>query len=313
MSNVKTINITGTETEVNFDQKFKYFWVLNLGSKTIYASWKSGIVPKVDGVCTVTAGGSARVSAPNLALIRKLYLSGSGNVHIMGTYSAHYPFKTPAGGAIQTDEKPFITNGIAALFDASSLNLEDNKWVNKFNTKLYAAFNSPSSIVINNNAVRIPANTFGTYFTEDLKTIYVLFKMVNSNLNGMLIGRDVTSRNMYNKFDIGYYSTAQIYLSYHDIDTGVKASDNFVLVCVTKNPDNTLDVYINGVLNTHDTYGISNDNYNGNFTINASTDNRSQIWDSTDVEYKAILLDTETHSSEDIQTNSLKMLEIYNS
>lgn len=99
MSNVKTINLTGGETEVIFGQKFRCFWIQNLGDSDIYASPDPGVVPEADGVITIGAGASARVSAADLSKTDRLYLTGSGKVQIMGGYSAQCPFKAaPKGG-----------------------------------------------------------------------------------------------------------------------------------------------------------------------------------------------------------------------
>ena len=98
MSNVKTIALTGAETEINFEQNYMCFWVHNLGSGTIYASDKPQIVPDDDGVISIPSGSSARVSNPNLTQISKLYLFGNGKVQIVGSYSVHCPFKTAAEG-----------------------------------------------------------------------------------------------------------------------------------------------------------------------------------------------------------------------
>lgn len=92
MSNVKTINLTGVETEVNFEQKFMCFWVQNLGSDDVYASIDAGAGPESDGVIFIGAGASARVSAADLSRISTLYLTGSGKVQIVGCYSVHSPF-----------------------------------------------------------------------------------------------------------------------------------------------------------------------------------------------------------------------------
>ena len=92
MSNVKTIDLTGEETEVNFEQKFMCFWVQNMGSGDVYASIDAGVAPDKDGVIFIGAGASARVSAADLSQKDRLYITGSGKVQVMGSYSDECPF-----------------------------------------------------------------------------------------------------------------------------------------------------------------------------------------------------------------------------
>ena len=56
MPNVKTIELTGSETEVRFGKNYPYFWVQNYGSEDIYMSLTPNIVPDADGVIRIPAG-----------------------------------------------------------------------------------------------------------------------------------------------------------------------------------------------------------------------------------------------------------------
>lgn len=105
MSDIKTINLTGEEKEVEFESSFMCFRVKNIGSEVIYASGKPGIVPDADGVIYVSAGSSIIISSPDITgtKINKLYLSGNGNVQIWGMNSLHSPFDQPADGAGKSD------------------------------------------------------------------------------------------------------------------------------------------------------------------------------------------------------------------
>ncbi|MCH5348085.1 MAG: hypothetical protein J1E40_02070 [Oscillospiraceae bacterium] len=104
MSNVKTINLTGEETKVIFEQKFMCFWVQNMGSSDVYAYLEAGSEPEADGVIAIGAGTSARVSAADLSQINTLYLQGNGKVQIVGCYSVHSPFTRKKKGG---DESPY--------------------------------------------------------------------------------------------------------------------------------------------------------------------------------------------------------------
>lgn len=104
MSNLKTITLTGGETKIEFEQSHMNFWVKNLGNTDIFVSISPDIIPESDGVMTVSAGNAACISKPNRREIKSLYLSGTEKVQIMGTSSFCCPFKTPAGGAEQSDD-----------------------------------------------------------------------------------------------------------------------------------------------------------------------------------------------------------------
>ncbi|MCH5192994.1 MAG: hypothetical protein J1F11_03465 [Oscillospiraceae bacterium] len=130
MSNVKTINLTGGETEVIFKQKFMCFWVQNLGSGTVYASLKKGVQPESDGVITIGAGAAARVSAADLAQTDTLYLTGSGKVQIVGTYSVHSPFKSDqkGGGGSSGDYTTIIEIPFKGSFDGYGYEIDGGEY-----------------------------------------------------------------------------------------------------------------------------------------------------------------------------------------
>ena len=126
MSNVKTINLTGGETKINFGQKFMCFWVQNLGSGNVYVSVRPEAVPEADGVIAISSGTSARVSAVDLSKIDTLYLRGNGKVQIVGSYSEYCPFKTEAkGGDPGGGENKYIQNGLLVNIESFGV-LSDN-------------------------------------------------------------------------------------------------------------------------------------------------------------------------------------------
>ena len=117
MSNVKTINLTGGETKVDFGQKFMCFWVQNLGSEDVYASPEAGAKPETDGVIVIGAGASARVSAADRSQISTLYLTGSGKAQIVGCYSVHSPFMRKKKGGDDSDYITLVDMPLNGSFD----------------------------------------------------------------------------------------------------------------------------------------------------------------------------------------------------
>lgn len=89
MPDVKTIELTGTETAVTFSEGHKYYWITNLGNGDIYASASSGIVPDADGVYLIPAGGEERIS-PDL-YADTVFIVGKGKVKIRAEEIASCP------------------------------------------------------------------------------------------------------------------------------------------------------------------------------------------------------------------------------
>lgn len=135
MTSVKTINLTGGEMEVDFEQKFVYFWVRNMGSSVAYASIEAGVEPETDGAITIDAKASAKLSTANSSMVSRLYLKGNVKVQVIGSNLPDCPFFQygsdggggGGGGTIKLAEKitSLSTNEEAAsaksVFDYVSL------------------------------------------------------------------------------------------------------------------------------------------------------------------------------------------------
>ena len=104
--NIKTINLTGAETEVHFSGGNA--WLRNDGAAVVYAAKTAGITAGADGVVSIPAGGSAPFYVAN----GTVYLLGSGSVQLVGSDYATNPFKgVSTGGAadIVSDAAESIT------------------------------------------------------------------------------------------------------------------------------------------------------------------------------------------------------------
>lgn len=86
MPNTKTIELTGSETEVRFGENYPYFWVRNHGSGDVYMSALPGIVPGADGVTLIPAGEGR--STGDLGQANVLYFLGSGKIEISPQHNA---------------------------------------------------------------------------------------------------------------------------------------------------------------------------------------------------------------------------------
>lgn len=97
-SNTKMVTLTGGEIQVHFSSAFPYFWVRNDGSGTVLMSLSPNIEEGKDGVIEVLAGSSAGTMHGFNDTRNDLYISGSGKVQVMGTYTPENPFKTAGKG-----------------------------------------------------------------------------------------------------------------------------------------------------------------------------------------------------------------------
>ncbi len=96
-TNTQTVTLDGSEQEVRFNRNYPYFWVQNQGDSDVLISINSGIAEGKDGVMTILGGGGTGCTMHGYDLDR-FYLLGSGKVQVVGTYSAHCPFKAAQGG-----------------------------------------------------------------------------------------------------------------------------------------------------------------------------------------------------------------------
>lgn len=314
MSNVKTINLTGGETEVKFGQKFMCFWVQNLGSGNVYASVKAGVVPEADGVITVGAGASARVSMADMPMsqIDTLYLSGSGKVQIAGTYSVHCPFKTETKGGGSGGIGGLITLGDAAYFDAASIDIENKVWRNILNPVSSASIASASevSVSVEGNEVIFPVDDYAVYKTETLATIYVVYKMLDSD-GKVVIGKGTSTDIRGSGFDIWSSATSannriSLLTNVYNVYSDVVSTDDFHTACIVRRLGKAqllrADLYVDGVYYGSTDGDMTENYYTGNFYIN-TVFRAGRKYDDGHNAYKAVVFDTFPHPEEIILQN----------
>ena len=93
----KTVILSGTEYEVNFEITHTRHWVQNLSDNEVLASLSGGISEGKDGVLTILPGGISRLRSG--AGVKKIYLLGTGKVQIIPTDNDLCPsFKVSSGG-----------------------------------------------------------------------------------------------------------------------------------------------------------------------------------------------------------------------
>lgn len=106
-SNALATDLAGEEVQVRFASAYPYFWVRNDGGGTVLMSLSPGIAAGGDGVIEVLAGSSAGTMHGFNDTRNNFYISGSGRVQIMATFTPENPFRNAGKGGESDD----ILNG----------------------------------------------------------------------------------------------------------------------------------------------------------------------------------------------------------
>lgn len=98
MSQIKTINLTGVETKVEFNKPFAYVECSNLSDNDVLMSKKSNFARGDDDVTIIKAGNTATIGDIGTPSIKTVYLNGSGEVQLVGKNYAQSSFKRGGKG-----------------------------------------------------------------------------------------------------------------------------------------------------------------------------------------------------------------------
>lgn len=116
-TNAMELELTGGELQARFTAGYPFFWVRNDSSDTVRISLSPNISDGKDGVITIPAGSSN--GTMHGYRLNDLYISGSGKVMVMGTGSAHNPFKLRGKGGDAPTPPAFLpySAGLIYWFD----------------------------------------------------------------------------------------------------------------------------------------------------------------------------------------------------
>lgn len=109
MSKIKTINLTGEETKVEFDGSFAYVECNNLGDNEVLLSTVPNFKRGDDDVAIIKAGNSVTVGDLGIPKIKQVYLNGSGEVQLIGKGFSESSFKSAGKGGGNADANDLIT------------------------------------------------------------------------------------------------------------------------------------------------------------------------------------------------------------
>lgn len=120
-SNVTTLDLNGSETVVEFEKGYPYYFIRNDGNDNIYVSTFPNITPETEGVYTVPAGGTERIGSGYS--LSKFYILGTGKAYIRGEQIAVPPsFKKGAKGGDKniSGAMGYIFKGLMCHYSADS-------------------------------------------------------------------------------------------------------------------------------------------------------------------------------------------------
>ena len=121
---VKTINLTGEETKIEFDKSYAFVEINNLSKSEILVSVNAKIVRGNDDVVIlpsktiVTIGDSSSSTG-----IKEIYISGNGEIQLIAKNYAEHSFKVPASGDSSDENSTKIlpfSDGVSIVLDTQS-------------------------------------------------------------------------------------------------------------------------------------------------------------------------------------------------
>ena len=151
---IKTVSLTGDETKIEFDKCYSFIEINNTGSSEILISAKAGIVRGNDDVIILAPKQIVTVGDAGSPGIKEIYISGNGEIQLIGKNFAEHSFKLPASGGNSDDPAEVLKflphpEGIYAYWDWQN-GVENFTWTDMINNTKLNAINNTNFVVENN-------------------------------------------------------------------------------------------------------------------------------------------------------------------
>ena len=148
--NVKTINLTGEETEINFGREYVFVEINNSSNSEILISASPDIVRGNDDVMIISSRTIGTLGDVGIPKLKKIYAKGTGEIQVIGKDYAEHCFKLPAYGD-GSDVKPVLDflphpEGIYAYWDWEH-GVENYTWTDMVNGTVINTINDNSFVV----------------------------------------------------------------------------------------------------------------------------------------------------------------------
>ena len=307
---IKTINLTG-ETKVELNRAYAFIEINNSSDGEILISKEPGIVRGNDDVAILPAKNIVTIGdAGSSTGIKEIYISGNGEVQIIGKDFAEHCFKAPAsgGGSDDPDDKHFQLVGTGGIFDASSIDIPNKVWKNLAGGNDITL--ETDSITVDGNIVHFTENDYGQFKTEYPSTIYCIFKSSVHDGDSPKVCGWYNSDKAYVEFNIVSMSNAILGVSNANNIYSTTEDTEFHIVCFVKNiyHESRNNTALHGMLYIDDNligvtpYSLQTSNqYNGYYFINkisrSAEGTIASGYAATDTDYKFVAFDTEPHSN----------------
>ena len=311
---VKTINLTGEETKIEFDKTYSFVEINNLSGNEILVSTKPEIVRGNDDVIIISAKTIATIGDTGYAGIKEIYASGSGEIQLIAKNYAEHCFKLPASGGNSDDpkDKHFQLIGSGGIFDASSIDISNKVWKNLADGNDITW--ETDGVTVDGDLVHFTNTDYGKYETPRVNTIYCIFKCASLSGDVPVIGGWYSSASNDSEFGI-VMSSGNIYLvgNGNNMRSVISASHQFTVVAITKSDDGRGTLYINGIRYGYVDGLLDKTNYKDIYFINSlsrsSSGSIASGYNRTDVDFKFIAFDTKCHSEDLVVKNTKSLID----
>lgn len=187
-------------------------------------------------------------------------------------------------------------NGITSYFDISSVELTNNKWVNRILGGNDISL--PNGSIIQNNALYLSSSQYGKLQITEHRTIYCVFKTLEEkNTWSPIISKaQINGSTSYTGFwlSLGLDNYIDFYVTNGAVDSEIKGL-KYHAACITRDDNNVGYFYLDGVL--IGTTTSKSGNYKGYYYLNRLYRDGGFADTPVNIEYKMCAFGTEYHDS----------------
>ena len=200
---VKTINLTGEETEINFGREYVFVEINNSSNSEILISASPDIVRGNDDVMIISSRTIGTLGDVGIPKLKKIYAKGTGEIQVIGKDYAEHCFKLPAYGD-GSDVKPtpevldFLPHpeGIYGYYDYAH-GVKASSWENMIDGTKLECINECSFSVSNDELTVSGQNVISCYFPIKNSKETVIYAAINSGTSGQV--RNVITNDLFNR------------------------------------------------------------------------------------------------------------------
>lgn len=239
MAQIKTVNLTGAKTQVNFDRPFVYVECNNLGESEVLLSTKPNNIERgADDVIIIKAGSTATIGDLGVPTIRTVYLIGEGEVQLVGKGYVQSSFKRVAkggGGNVQSNILPH-SEGLTYFFDYQN-GVSATGWKD-----LVQGYTLSGEMISGDNFASFAGEIFPDFNIKKSFTAYMIAK--TEHVNNSFLG--LYNENKSQKIEITSDANKNLqFIIFNSSYRSTITAENYN-ICAFTIFDNKVSYYING-------------------------------------------------------------------